>query len=139
MNQLEKIALLVRLYKKCPENSSYRKAYIYQIAAKHEIAFPAIDLLFQENTMMDMPNFSLYTQEEKFEVLYHMIQFIKLDKKINSKELSFCKEICGCMGYNPVLVMELSCFIYSNAHICTKRYILRKMAKYHTINLNPRN
>ncbi|HBK88040.1 MAG: TerB family tellurite resistance protein [Cyclobacteriaceae bacterium] len=85
------------------------------------------------NAMIEKPkpigNLSGFTEDEKFENLYHLIQLMKSDGQVFKSEMAFCEEIAGKLGYNKGVVAELASKIYSDPTITADRKSL--MARAH--------
>lgn len=72
-----------------------------------------------------------YTEEEKFEVLYMMIQLMKADGQVFRSEIDFCERIAEGLGYRKNVVREISASIFSDPTITSDRdYLFRKANKY---------
>lgn len=72
-----------------------------------------------------------YTEEEKFEVLYLMIQLMKADGQVFRSEIEFCERIAEGLGYRKAVVRELSAQIFSDPTITFDRdFLFRKSCKF---------
>jgi uncharacterized tellurite resistance protein B-like protein len=67
---------------------------------------------------------SMFTEEQKFENLYHLIQLMKSDGQVFKSEIHFCEEIAEKLGYKKGVVAELSSRIYSDPTITADRKLL---------------
>jgi uncharacterized tellurite resistance protein B-like protein len=74
-------------------------------------------------------NLSGFTEDQKFENLYHLIQLMKSDGQVFRSEMHFCEEIAEKLGYKKQVVAELSSKIYSDPTITSDRKSL--MARAH--------
>ncbi len=72
---------------------------------------------------------STFSEDQKFENLYHMIQLMKSDGQVFKSEIHFCEQIAERLGYDKGVVTELSGKIYSDPTITTDRKAL--MARAH--------
>jgi len=85
------------------------------------------------NGMIEKPqpigNLSGYTEDEKFENLYHLIQLMKSDGQVFKSEMNFCEGIAEKLGYDKKVIAELSSKIYSDPTITADRKGL--MARAH--------
>lgn len=68
------------------------------------------------------------TLDERFEILYNIIQLMKIDGKVLQSEIEFCEKVAIKLGYLPGVVADLSAYIYSDPKITTEKSILRKIA-----------
>lgn len=72
-----------------------------------------------------------YSDLEKFEVLYLMIQLMKSDGQIFKSEISFCEKIAERLGYRTSVVREISAGIFSDPTITADRdFLFRKASKF---------
>jgi uncharacterized tellurite resistance protein B-like protein len=71
---------------------------------------------------------SRFTEEQKFENLYHLIQIMKSDGQVFKSEIAFCEAIAEKLGYKKAVVAELSSRIYSDPSITTDRKLLFEKA-----------
>ncbi|MCU0368775.1 MAG: TerB family tellurite resistance protein [Cyclobacteriaceae bacterium] len=71
---------------------------------------------------------SRFTEEQKFENLYHLIQIMKSDGQVFKSEIAFCEAIAEKLGYKKGVVAELSSRIYSDPSITTDRKLLFERA-----------
>ncbi len=71
---------------------------------------------------------SRFTEEQKFENLYHLIQLMKSDGHVFKSEIHFCEQIAEKLGYKKAVVAELSSKIYSDPTITSDRKLLIERA-----------
>ena len=71
---------------------------------------------------------SAFSEEQKFENLYHLIQLMKSDGHVFKSEIHFCEEIAEKLGYKKAVVRELSTRIYSDPTITADRKMLIERA-----------
>ena len=85
------------------------------------------------DTMMKNPkpigDLSSFSEDQKFENLYHLIQLMKSDGHVFKSEIHFCEQIAEKLGYKKQVVAELSSKIYSDPTITSDRKDL--MARAH--------
>lgn len=74
-------------------------------------------------------NLSGFSEDQKFENLYHLIQLMKSDGQVFKSEMHFCEQIAEKLGYKKQVVAELSAKIYSDPTITSDRQSL--MARAH--------
>jgi uncharacterized tellurite resistance protein B-like protein len=67
---------------------------------------------------------SSFTEDQKFENLYHLIQLMKSDGQVFRSEIHFCEQIAEKLGYKKAVVGELSSKIYSDPTITSDRKML---------------
>jgi uncharacterized tellurite resistance protein B-like protein len=71
---------------------------------------------------------SAYSEDQKFENLYHLIQIMKSDGQVFKSEIHFCEQIAEKLGYKKSVVGELSTRIYSDPTITADRKLLFERA-----------
>jgi uncharacterized tellurite resistance protein B-like protein len=83
-------------------------------------------------TMMKNPkpigDLSVFSEDQKFENLYHLIQIMKSDGQVFKSEIHFCEQIAEKLGYKKGVVGELSTRIYSDPTITADRKLLFERA-----------
>ena len=72
---------------------------------------------------------SAFSEDQKFENLYHLIQLMKADGQVFKSEISFCEHMAEKLGYKKAVVAELSSRIYSDPTITTDRNLLMQRAR----------
>lgn len=74
---------------------------------------------------------SHFSEDQKFENLYHLIQLMKADGQVFKSEISFCESIAERLGYDKKVVAELSAHIFSDPSITADRQMLMNRAHKH--------
>jgi uncharacterized tellurite resistance protein B-like protein len=72
---------------------------------------------------------SSFTEDQKFENLYQLIQMMKTDGQVFKSEIHFCESIADRMGYRKDVISELAAKVYSDPSITSDRRGL--MARAH--------
>jgi uncharacterized membrane protein YebE (DUF533 family) len=67
---------------------------------------------------------SAFTEDQKFEALYYLVQLMKSDGQVFKSEISFCESIADKLGYKKAVIGELSSRIYSDPSITSDRKLL---------------
>ena len=84
------------------------------------------------DNMMKAPrpigDLSAFTEDQKFENLYYLIQLMKSDGQVFKSEVHFCEQIAEKLGYRKAVVAELSSRIYSDPTITSDRKLLMDRA-----------
>jgi len=73
-------------------------------------------------------NLEAFTEDQKFENLYHLIQLMKSDGQVFKSEIHFCEQVAEKLGYKKGVVAELSARIYSDPSITADRKMLMDRA-----------
>ncbi|MBX2894599.1 MAG: TerB family tellurite resistance protein [Cyclobacteriaceae bacterium] len=71
---------------------------------------------------------SAFSEDQKFENLYHLIQLMKSDGQVFKSEIHFCEQIAEKLGYKKGVVGELSSRIYADPTITSDRKLLFERA-----------
>ena len=71
---------------------------------------------------------SAFSEDQKFENLYYLIQLMKSDGQVFKSEIHFCEQIAEKLGYKKGVVAELSSKIYSDPTITSDRKMLMDRA-----------
>jgi len=76
-------------------------------------------------------DFSLLTEESRFEYLYHLIQIMKADGQVSRSEVTHCESLAEKLGYNKKVVGELSRMIFGDPNITSDRSLIQARARKH--------
>ena len=72
-----------------------------------------------------------FSESQKFEILYLMIQLMKADGQVFKSEIEFCEKTAQKLGYKKEVIRELSSGIFSDPSITSNRNALMdKAAKF---------
>ncbi|MCE2893529.1 MAG: TerB family tellurite resistance protein [Flammeovirgaceae bacterium] len=99
---------------------------IYTLAKANGIAKEVVDEMLKKP--QPILSFDTFTEDEKFENLYHLIQLMKSDGQVFKSEIHFCEQIAEKLGYKKSVVAELSSRIYSDPSITADRKMLMDRA-----------
>jgi hypothetical protein len=87
------------------------------------------------DNMITNPNtdFSIdtLTDDDKFEMLYNVVQLMKIDREVYLSEIKYCEDLAVKLGYKKSVISELSSKIYSDPSITSDRDALRAAIKKH--------
>jgi hypothetical protein len=78
-------------------------------------------------------NFSIdsLNEDDKFEMLYNVVQLMKIDREVYLSEIKYCEELAVKLGYKKSVISELSSKIYSDPSITSDREALKIAIKKH--------
>lgn len=99
---------------------------IHMIGKANGLAKEDIDAMMKKP--QPIGDLSAFSEEQKFENLYHLIQLMKSDGQVFKSEVHFCEEIAEKLGYKKAVVGELSSRIYSDPTITADRKMLIERA-----------
>jgi hypothetical protein len=71
------------------------------------------------------------TDDDKFEMLYNVVQLMKIDREVYLSEIKYCEDLAVKLGYKKSVISELSSKIYSDPSITSDRDALRAAIKKH--------
>lgn len=84
-----------------------------KIGKAHEMSIDEIhDAIKSPGDVKDLTDLD---EEEKFELLYSVVQLMKIDDKIYNEEILYCQNIAGKLGYPLEAIMEI--YPHVNTHI----------------------
>ncbi len=69
-----------------------------------------------------------FTDDQKFEHLYYLIQLMKMDGQVFRSEIVFCEKIAERIGYKKGVVGEISQHVYSDPSITADRNMIKTKA-----------
>lgn len=99
---------------------------IYMIGKANGVPKEEVDQMMKKP--QPIGDLSRFSEEQKFENLYHLIQLMKSDGQVFRSEVHFCEEIAEKLGYDKKVVTELSGKIYSDPTITSDRKSLMSRA-----------
>jgi uncharacterized tellurite resistance protein B-like protein len=122
----EQLNVLINLAASDSKVAEKEAKVIHMIGKANGVAKDEIDsMLKAPQPIGDLSNFS---EDQKFEALYHLIQLMKSDGQVFKSEVNFCEGIAERLGYKKAVVMELSSRIYSDPSITSDRKLLMERA-----------
>ena len=68
---------------------------------------------------------STLVDDEKYELIYNMVQMMKIDGRLYKEEIQYCAKMATCLGYNEEVLAELMLKIYSDPHLTTGKGSLK--------------
>jgi len=81
------------------------------------------DLMANPDDLHSAENLS---DQEKFEMLYNIVQLMKIDSEVFLSEIKFCEDIAEKLGFNRKVITELSANVYSDPSITSDRSMLKE-------------
>lgn len=81
------------------------------------------DLMSKPEELHSAGNLS---DDEKFELLYNIVQLMKIDSEVFLSEIKFCEDIAEKLGFSRKVITELSANIYSDPSITSDRAMLKE-------------
>lgn len=99
---------------------------IHMIAKANGIPKEEVDAMMKKP--QPIGNLAAFSEDQKFENLYHLIQLMKSDGQVFKSEIHFCEQVAEKLGYKKGVVAELSSRIYSDPTITADRKLLMDRA-----------
>jgi uncharacterized tellurite resistance protein B-like protein len=122
----EQLNILINLAASDQNVAEKEAKTIHMIGKANGISKEVIDEMLKNP--MPIGDLSAFTEDQKFENLYHLIQLMKSDGQVFKSEINFCEEIAEKLGYKKGVVGELSSRIYSDPSITADRNMLMNRA-----------
>jgi uncharacterized tellurite resistance protein B-like protein len=123
----EQLNILINLAASDTKVADNEAKVIRMIAKANGIPGEEVDaMLSKPDPIGDL---SAFSEDQKFENLYHLIQLMKSDGQVFKSEIHFCEEIAEKLGYKKAVVAELSSRIYSDPTITADRKMLMERAR----------
>jgi hypothetical protein len=105
------------------------KNLIYVLGKANGVPEAEIDAMIAKPST----DFSIDTlsEDDKFEMLYNVVQLMKIDREVYLSEIKYCEDLAVKLGYKKSVISELSSKIYSDPSITSDRDALRTAIKKH--------
>ncbi|MCV9386717.1 tellurite resistance TerB family protein [Reichenbachiella ulvae] len=75
---------------------------------------------------MDLDNLSSLSDDEKYELIYSIVQLMKIDGKLYNEEIKYCAKMAAKLGYEESVLFELMLKIYADPDLCADKEALKK-------------
>lgn len=109
---------------------SAEKEHIYMLGQANNITKEEIDQLTKEPIDI-LPSIGTMTEDQKFNLLYDIVQLMKIDSQVYLSEIKFCEDLAEKLGFKKKVISALSTRIYSDPAITANIDSLKKaVAKY---------
>ncbi|MDW3209274.1 MAG: TerB family tellurite resistance protein [Reichenbachiella sp.] len=69
---------------------------------------------------------STLTDDEKYDLIYSIVQLMKIDGKLYNEEIKFCAKMSAKLGYEEDVLFELMLKIYADPDLCADKESLKK-------------
>jgi uncharacterized tellurite resistance protein B-like protein len=122
----EQLNVLINLAASDSKVAEKESKVIHMIGKANGIAKEEVDSMLK--APMPIGDLTTFSEDQKFENLYHLIQLMKSDGQVFKSEVHFCENIAEKLGYKKGVVMELSSRIYSDPSITADRKLLMERA-----------
>ncbi len=122
----EQLNVLINLAASDSKVAEKEAKVIHMIGQANGISREEVDSMMK--TPKPIGDLSAFSEDQKFENLYHLIQLMKSDGHVFKSEIHFCEQIAEKLGYKKGVVAELSSRIYSDPSITSDRKLLIERA-----------
>jgi uncharacterized tellurite resistance protein B-like protein len=122
----EQLNVLINLAASDSKVADKEAKVIHMIGKANGLSKEDVDAMLK--TPKPIGDLSSFTEDQKFENLYHLIQLMKSDGHVFKSEIHFCEQIAEKLGFRKGVVAELSARIYSDPTITADRKLLMDRA-----------
>ncbi len=129
MNARIQLQALVNLAVSDMHLADEERDLMYAIGKAHQVTQEEIDQMITQPQVVD--NLDSLTDSDRFELLYNIVQLMKIDRKVYVVEIKYCENLAVRLGYNRKVIKELSAKIYANPAITTERSHLQELVRKH--------
>jgi uncharacterized tellurite resistance protein B-like protein len=127
MNHLSRMKLLINLAKVDGQVADKEKNYLINIGRANGIYPDEIYPLFTQSHEVLVP--SDLTDDQKFELIFSLVQLMKLDERMYREEIAFCGQVAARLGYNKQVMFELLSHVKSSAMEADEMVSLKKLTQ----------
>lgn len=105
MNDLSGMKLLISLAKVDGQVADKEKNHLINIGRANGIYPDEIYPLFTQTHEMVVPE--NLSDDQKFDLIFSLIQLMKLDERMYREEIAFCGQVAARLGYSKQVLFEL--------------------------------
>ncbi len=105
MEPIQQLRLLINLARIDGEVAKKERQYILNIGQANHLMVAEILPLFSDEFPATVPGH--LSGDEKFEIILHLVQLMKIDDKLYKEEMKYCAEVAAKLGYQKDVLMEL--------------------------------
>lgn len=97
---------------------------IYEVGKANGLNESEIASCFDEELPIgDLSNLS---DNKKYDLIYSIVQLMKIDGKLYNEEIKFCAKMSAKLGYEEDVLFELMLKIYADPDLCADKESLKK-------------
>jgi len=97
---------------------------IHEVGKANGLTPDQINACFDEETpigeLINLPD------DQKYELIYSVVQLMKIDGKLYNEEIKFCAKMAAKLGYDEDVLFELMLKIYADPDLCADKDSLKK-------------
>lgn len=105
MADISQLKLLINLARADGEIAKEEKKYLFNIGLANNIDTLEVEKMLQtDQTEVVSENLA---EEQRFNLLFKLVQLMKVDGKLYKEEIRYCSKICSKLGYKEEALFEL--------------------------------
>lgn len=121
------LSALIKLAQIDEDFAEKERSMIFMLGKANGLAEKEIEELVSNPE--DLPELNTLTDHDKFEILYNVVQLMKIDRQVYLSEIKYCEDLATKLGYNKKVISELSSKIYSDPSITSDRDKLQAVVR----------
>ena len=118
MNDLSRMKLLINLAKVDGQIADKEKNHLITIGRANGIYPDEIYPLFTQSHQVVVPED--LSADEKFDLLFSLVQLMKLDERMYREEIVFCGQVAAKLGYDKHVMFELLSHVRSGSMLANE-------------------
>lgn len=127
MNDLSRMKLLINLAKVDGQIADKEKNHLITIGRANGIYPDEIYPLFTQSHQVVVP--ADLSDDDKFDLIFNLIQLMKLDERMYREEIVFCGQVAAKLGYDRNVMFELLSHVKSGAMDANEMGALKKLTQ----------
>lgn len=127
MNDLSRMKLLINLAKVDGQVADKEKNHLINIGRANGIYPDEIYPLFTQSHQVVVPED--LTDDQKFDLIFSLIQLMKLDERMYREEIVFCGTVASKLGYNKQVMFDLLSYVKSGGMEANEMESLKKLTQ----------
>ena len=127
MNDLARMKLLINLAKVDGHVADREKNHLINIGRANGIYLDEIYLLLTQNHDVIVPE--NLSQDQKFDLIFNLVQLMKLDERMYREEIAFCGQVATRLGYQKQAMFELLSHVRSRGMDPGEKETLKKLTQ----------
>ena len=127
MNDLSRMKLLINLAKVDGQVADKEKNHLINIGRANGIYPDEIYPLFTQNHEIIVPED--LSDDQKFDLIFSLIQLMKLDERMYREEIAFCGQVAAKLGYDKHVMFELLSQVRSGGRATTEMEALKSITQ----------
>jgi hypothetical protein len=116
--------ILIQLAKIDGEVATEEMDLIQELGKANGLSIEQINATFNEEVSLDV--LEDMTDDEKYDLIYSVVQLMKIDGKLYNEEIKFCARMASKLGYDENVLFELMLKIYADPDLCANKEDLKK-------------